>query len=307
MKKGVYNVMVTPFDADGNVDYGSYQSMIQNLLNNTPEIAGIVILGTTSESPTLREDEKRELVRRTADMINNRYKLVVGVGGNNTMVTLEFAQYCREYADYLMLTTPHYNKPTQEGMYQHFYTICQDNAIVNMPIMLYNIPSRCGVNLSPETIERLVNACPNIEGIKEASGSMDQVVRIRERCNIQIYAGDDALILPIMSLGGDGVISVASNVIPRQICDIVTYIQANQYDRARELYYRVVPLIRSLFCETNPVPVKHLLYHLGTIATDRVRLPLCQMESDRNREDLIYNYLLAMRENMDNNNNNTLQ
>jgi 4-hydroxy-tetrahydrodipicolinate synthase len=307
MKKGVYNVMVTPFDADGNVDYGSYQSMIQNLLNNTPEIAGIVILGTTSESPTLREDEKRELVRRTADMINNRYKLVVGVGGNNTMVTLEFAQYCREYADYLMLTTPHYNKPTQEGMYQHFYTICQDNAIVNMPIMLYNIPSRCGVNLSPETIERLVNACPNIEGIKEASGSMDQVVRIRERCNIQIYAGDDALILPIMSLGGDGVISVASNVIPRQICDIVTYIQANQYDRARELYYRVVPLIRSLFCETNPVPVKHLLHHLGTIATDRVRLPLCQMESDRNREDLIYNYLLAMRENMDNNNNNTLQ
>ena len=152
-----------------------------------------------------------------------------------------------------------------------------------------------------------MNACPNIEGIKEASGSMDQVVRIRERCNIQIYAGDDALILPIMSLGGDGVISVASNVIPRQICDIVTYIQANQYDRARELYYRVVPLIRSLFCETNPVPVKHLLHHLGTIATDRVRLPLCQMESDRNREDLIYNYLLAMRENMDNNDNNTLQ
>lgn len=297
MEDGVYNVMVTPFDETGSVDCNSYVNMLENLVNNNPMLRGIVILGTTSEAPTLSMSEKMNIVNITRSIIGNRLQLVIGVGGNNTYDTIEFARQCEPYADIFMLTTPYYNKPSQEGMYRHFVEICQNEALVRKAMMLYNIPSRCGVNLLPETIERLVNDCPNIVAIKEASGSMDAVVKIRERTNIKIFVGDDALILPVMSLGGNGVISVASNVVPRHICEIVESCRKNDYDRARDVYYRVVPLIRSLFCETNPVPVKYLLSYLGAINRDLVRLPLVPMQDNNKKSELEYNYMFATRRN----------
>jgi len=289
-RDGVYTVLVTPFKEDGDVDYDSYRALIENQIDRCEDVRGFVLLGTTSESPTLTHAEKRDIVRFTFENVQHRRDIIVGVGGNNTMATLEFAKYCGEYSTALMVTVPNYNKPTQEGIYQHFCKICQDTKISNKPVIMYNIPSRCGVNMLPETVARIANDCPNVRAIKEASGSIDQAMRIKELCNIKIFSGDDALILPIMSIGGSGVISVASNVIPNEICKIVDYCLDNNFVEARNKYYSVSKLLKTLFSETNPIPVKYLLHKMELITSDTMRLPLCCMENQENMNNLVYNY-----------------
>ena len=249
-----------------------------------------MLLGTTSESPTLNEYEKKEIVKFTHDFVDNRKNIIVGVGGNNTTATIDFAKYCFDYCTGFMVTVPNYNKPTQDGIYQHFYAICQNSELKEKPVIMYNIPSRCGVNMLPETVVRIAHDCPNVLAIKEASGSIDQAMRIKELCDIKIFSGDDALILPIMSIGGSGVISVASNIIPKYICNIVDSCLDDNYLDARKMFYKAYKFIKMLFIETNPSPIKYILYRISLINNDIMRLPLCKMQDD-NKNNLFSSFL----------------
>ena len=283
---GVYTVMVTPFTKDNKIDYESYQKMLLRQVNNKG-IQGLILMGTTSESPTLTEDEKVFIVHFTHTFVGSLKKIILGIGGNNTDEVIRFGNFCREYCDGMMVTVPNYNKPTQEGIYRHFSKICK--AFDEMSIIMYNIPSRCGVNMIPETVARIYNENSNVEAIKEASGSIDQAVQIASICDIKIFSGDDALILPLMSVGGRGVISVASNIIPDVINQIVQFCLDNDFQRGMEIYYKVQDFLKKLFIETNPVPVKTLMATLQMIENEGCRMPLCEMEEE-NKKILIDSY-----------------
>ena len=283
---GVYTVMVTPFTEENKIDYKSYQNLLEKQINNKG-VQGIILMGTTSESPTLTEDEKVELVHFTHTFVENQKKIILGIGGNNTDEVIRFGNFCKEYCDGMMVTVPNYNKPTQEGIYRHFTRICKE--FVEIPIIMYNIPSRCGVNMTADTVARIYNDNSNVEAIKEASGSIDQAVQIASRCDIKIFSGDDGLILPLMSVGGRGVISVASNVIPDVINQIVQCCLDNDFKRGMEIYYKVQDFLKKLFIETNPVPVKTLMATLEMIENGECRMPLCEMEEE-NKTSLIESY-----------------
>jgi 4-hydroxy-tetrahydrodipicolinate synthase len=270
---GVYTVLVTPFDDNNNIDFDSLDNLIDKQLNSN--VTGLVILGTTSESPTINLEEKKSIVNFVYKRVSGKKKLIVGVGGNNTNNVINFSQFCENLCDGFMVTVPNYNKPTQNGIYQHFSEI--SNKFPNKPIILYNIPSRCCVNMLPETVKKIYDNHSNVLAIKEASGSMDQVMKIKSLCDIKIFSGDDALVLPIMSLGGDGVISVLSNLCPDKVFEIYDDCFNNDYNSARKNYFKLHQLIKLLFIETNPVPVKEFLFNLGLIKTNNVRLPLCKM------------------------------
>ena len=283
---GVYTVLVTPFDNEGNIDYDSYDKLIDKQVES--DITGIFLHGTTSESPTLILEEKLQMVHHVYKRVENRKKIIVGVGGNNTSEALVFAKFCVPYCYGMMVTVPNYNKPSQEGIYHHFYTICMDNKLCNIPFILYNIPSRCGVNMEPETIARVFENCPNVLAIKEASGSMDQVMKIKSLCNIKIFAGDDALILPIMTLGGSGVISVVGNLFPNEIHLVWKLCDRYNYNDARILFYSLYDLIKILFIETNPAPTKYILHTYNMINSGHMRLPLYHI-TDENKLNIIKN------------------
>ena len=192
---GVYTVLVTPFDDNNNIDFDSLDNLIDKQLNSN--VTGLVILGTTSESPTINLEEKKSIVNFVYKRVSGKKKLIVGVGGNNTNNVINFSQFCENLCDGFMVTVPNYNKPTQNGIYQHFSEI--SNKFPNKPIILYNIPSRCCVNMLPETVKKIYDNHSNVLAIKEASGSMDQVMKIKSLCDIKIFSGDDALVLPIIA------------------------------------------------------------------------------------------------------------
>ena len=295
LKKGVYTVLVTPFKPDGTIDYESYQ----NLLNKQVEsdITGIVLLGTTSESPTLGFNEEKNLIIMTHTFIkdnSSNLDIIIGVGGNNTIKTLEFALFCKNYCDGLMVTTPNYNKPGQDGIYEHFKLIANNAEICNKPILMYNIPSRCGVNIEPKTVAKIFNNCKNVVAIKEASGSISQAIDIKNLCDIDIFSGDDSLIIPIISIGGKGVISVASNIIPDIISKLVKKCLNNDFEQARNIYYNFHNFIKMLFIKTNPVPIKEILFQNNIIACQNVRLPLVTIKEIYIKEDLKIVYKEAL-------------
>ena len=283
---GVYTVLVTPFDYDGNIDYESYDKLIDKQVESN--ITGIFLHGTTSESPTIILEEKLEIVHHVHKRVHGRKKIIVGVGGNNTSEVLVFAKFCVPYCNGMMVTVPNYNKPSQEGIYQHFCTICMNDELCNVPFVLYNIPSRCGVNMEPETIARVFDNCSNVLAIKEASGSMDQVMKIKSLCNIKIFAGDDALLLPMMALGGSGLISVVGNILPNEIHLVWALCNKNNYNDARILFYSFYDLIKVLFIESNPVPTKYILHAYGFINSDHMRLPLYHI-TDEDKLNIIKN------------------
>lgn len=280
MFKGAIVALVTPFK-QGRVDEESLRALIEMQINNGTD--GIVPCGTTGESATLSHEEHDRVIEITIEAVKKRVPVIAGTGSNSTAEALRLTRHAHEAgADGVLMVTPYYNKPTQEGMYQHFKTIAEQ---VPIPVVLYNVPGRTGTNLLPETVLRLANV-PNIVGIKEASGSMKQIMDVINLCpnDFSVLSGDDAVALPVMAMGGKGIISVLSNVAPADMAAMVDAYQAGDMDKARSIHYRILALMDAMFIETNPIPVKAALAMMGMISYE-LRLPLCRM-SKANEEKL---------------------
>jgi len=273
MFRGTYTAVVTPF-RDGNVDFPAFEKLIESQI--AAGITGIVAVGTTAESPTLTPDEKHEIIERTIKIAKGRCQVIAGAGTNSTRDSIEAAKFAEKAgADGVLLVAPYYNKPSQEGLFRHFKAIAE---ATKLPVMLYNIPGRCGVDIGPETVVRLAECCRNIVSIKEASGSVDRVAELRRRLpeKFTILSGDDGLTLPFMAVGAVGVVSVASNLFPSELCSLVHASESGDFKSAEKLHRKMGAIFKDLFVEPNPVPVKTALAWRGMISFE-VRLPLCEM------------------------------
>ncbi|OGV64529.1 MAG: 4-hydroxy-tetrahydrodipicolinate synthase [Lentisphaerae bacterium RIFOXYB12_FULL_65_16] len=266
--QGCYTALVTPF-RNGKVDLEALGRLIEEQI--TAGIDGLVPVGTTGESPTLDFEEHQDVVRFTVETVAGRCQVIAGTGANCTAEAVRLTRHAASVgADATLQVTPYYNKPTAEGLYRHFAAVADEGGL---PVVLYNVPSRTGKEIDIQTVHRLAQH-PLIVAIKEAGGSADRVSQILSGCGITVLCGDDSLTLPMMSLGATGVISVASNVVPADVTNMVHAALEDNWEEARDLHYRLYPLFRDLFVETNPVPVKAALAMLGKIA-EEYRLPLC--------------------------------
>jgi 4-hydroxy-tetrahydrodipicolinate synthase len=272
MLQGAITAIVTPFK-DGKLDETAYRELVEFQIKGG--IHGIVPCGTTGESATLSHEEHKRVVESCVDQVKKRVPVVAGTGSNNTAEALELTKHAQAAgADYALLITPYYNKPTQEGLYQHFKTIADNTSI---PIVVYNVPSRTSVNLLPETVARLAEF-PNIAAIKEATGDLKQCAKIVELCGdkIILLSGDDFTVLPLLAIGGKGVISVVSNVVPQDMAGMCEAFAKGDLATAQKIHYKMWPLMEAMFYETNPTPAKTALKMMGKI-TGEVRQPLCLM------------------------------
>ncbi len=280
MFKGAIVAIVTPFK-NGKVDEGKLRELIEFQIANGTD--GIVPCGTTGESPTLSHEEHDRVIEITVDAVKKRVPVIAGTGSNSTAEALRLTKHAHEVgADGALMVCPYYNRPTQEGLYQHYKFIAEN---VSIPIIVYNIPGRTGVNLLPDTLARLAKIS-NIVGTKEASGSLKQMHDVISLCgpDFAVLSGDDFFTYPLLCLGGHGIISVVSNVAPADMSALVDAFAAGDLKKAKDLHFKMVPLIDSLFIETNPVPVKAALAMMGKIDYE-VRLPLEKM-SEGNYEKL---------------------
>ncbi|GGN65669.1 4-hydroxy-tetrahydrodipicolinate synthase [Oceanobacillus indicireducens] len=262
--------MVTPFDEHGEVDYGRTSKLIEHLLDTGTD--GLVVAGTTGESPTLTTREKVELFKYIVKEVNGRVPVLAGTGSNNTRASIELTREVESIGiDGIMLVVPYYNKPSQEGLYQHFSQIA---ASTSLPVMLYNIPGRSSVNMTPETIIRL-SQVDNIVSVKEASGDLDAVSQIIEETgdDFSVYSGDDGMTLPILSIGGTGVVSVAAHVIGKDMRAMVQNFLDGNVTEAAGIHRRIVPVVKALFQAPSPSPVKEALNEIN-VPVGSVRLPL---------------------------------
>lgn len=267
----VLTAMVTPYTHDGEVDYAKVQKLTRHLLHNGSD--GVLICGTTGESPCLTPDERAKLWAAAKEAVGTDGRLILGTTDNETAFSCDVAKKAeRAGADALLAVAPYYNKPSQEGLYRHFAKIA---ASADIPIILYNIPGRTGVTIQPETVLRLAEDCPNIVAIKDATGSLDSVSQLKTLLpeDFAVYSGDDSLTLPIVTVGGAGVISVASHLIGKEIAAMITACQAGDLMTARKLHLQYFEMFKKLFITTNPVPVKACLNLLGWDMGD-CRLPL---------------------------------
>ena len=268
----VLTAMATPFDEHGAVNWNEATRLARHLVDNGSE--GIVVAGTTGESPTLSDEEKIRLFRTVKETVGARAMVVAGTGTNDTRHSIHLSnEAARAGADGLLLVNPYYNRPSQDGLYAHFRAIAEST---RLPCMLYNIPGRTGVNCAPETIERL-SEIPNIVAVKEATGNLDQASDIRRRTKEEflIYSGDDSLTLPILSVGGTGVVSVASHLVGRDIQEMVKSYERGDVRKALQLHLRMLPLFKVLFITTNPVPLKAAL-NMSGFNVGKPRLPLVE-------------------------------
>ncbi|MBN1504818.1 MAG: 4-hydroxy-tetrahydrodipicolinate synthase [Candidatus Eisenbacteria bacterium] len=273
MFKGLYVAMVTPFKA-GKVDLDALAKLTDSLVEAGCD--GLVPAGCTGEAATLTADERREVTRTVIEAASHRCKVVPGTGTNNTTDSIGHSRTAEELgADGVMLITPYYNKPGPEGQYRHFKAVAE---AVRIPVILYNVPGRTGVNMMPETVWRLAEVA-NIKAIKEASGSLDQVSAILSRCDITVLSGDDSLTLPMLALGAKGVISVAGNVAPREMVRILEKFAMGDLEGARQAHYVLLPLFKALFAETNPAPVKKACEILG-VCSGELRLPMVPVKQE---------------------------
>lgn len=264
--------MVTPFLDNGEVDYAEVKRLAVHLIENGND--SILVCGTTAETPTLTHEEKVNIVKIVKEAVGDRAKIVVGTGTNCTRTTIEATKEMEALgADGILVVEPYYNKPSQEGMYQHFKAVAE---ATSLPIILYNIPGRCGVNMTPELIARLAQI-PNIVAVKEAGGSVEQVSKIRTLVpdDFVIYSGDDSLTLPMMSVGAYGVISVAAHVAGKEIRAMIDAYVAGNVVEAAQWHKKLYPIFKSLFITANPVPVKYALSQVG-FGNGKVRLPLVE-------------------------------
>jgi 4-hydroxy-tetrahydrodipicolinate synthase len=280
MFQGSMVALITPFK-DGEVDYASLDQLIEFHINNHTD--ALVVCGTTGESATLTFEEHEKVVEYVVKKAGGRIKVIAGTGANATHEAIELTTHAKRVgADACLSVVPYYNKPTQEGLYRHFKTIADE---VDIPIIIYNIPSRTGVEIAPETIYRLAKDCPNIVGSKESTPNMDRISELIKLLgdNFTILSGDDSLTLPMMALGARGVISVANNIMPREIKYMVDYALRGDLKKAMELHYYLFDLFKILFIETNPIPVKTACWALG-MCEKEFRLPLCEMKPENERK-----------------------
>jgi len=281
MFTGTYTAIVTPF-RKGKIDEAALQRLIRAQIR--AGVDGIVPVGTTGESPTVDYEEHVRIIALSVKFARGRIKVLAGTGGNSTTEAIYLTERAEKAgADGSLQVAPYYNKPTQEGLFQHFREVARHT---RLPIVLYSIPGRCGIEIGVDTVKRLAQYCKNIIGIKEAGGNADRVSQLRAALGprFEILSGDDSLTLPFMAVGAQGVISVASNVIPRQVVQMVRAFAAGQPKAALELHQKHYPLFKDLFIETNPVPVKAALAMLGQIQ-EEYRLPLVPL-SPKNRQTL---------------------
>ncbi len=273
MFRGTFTALVTPF-RESSIDVSAFEELIEAQIN--AGITGIVAIGTTGESPTLSGDERAQVIRLAVARANKRCLVLAGTGSNSTHHAIAETRTGEKLGvDAALLVAPYYNKPSQEGLFRHFKAIADGTSL---PIMLYNIPGRCGVDILPETVERLAKECRNIVSIKEASGSVERVGELRRRLPeaFTILSGDDSLTLPFMAVGAAGVVSVASNLFPSEVCALVRTCGAGDLKAAERLHRKFLPLFKDLFIEPNPVPVKTALGWRGAMSPE-VRLPLVEM------------------------------
>src|SRR6266568_3555445 len=273
MFRGTFTALVTPF-RDNAIDVSAFQKLIEAQI--TAGITGVVAVGTTGESPTLSHEEREQAIRLAVTIANKRCVVLAGTGSNATHHAVADTTMAEKLgADGALLVAPYYNKPSQEGLFRHFKAIADATAL---PIMLYNIPGRCGVDILPDTVVRLASECRNIVSIKEASGSVERVSELRGRLPeaFTILSGDDSLTLPFMSVGAVGVVSVASNLVPTEVCALARACESGDLKSAEKSHRKLLPLFKDLFIEPNPVPVKTALGWREAMSPE-VRLPLCEM------------------------------
>jgi 4-hydroxy-tetrahydrodipicolinate synthase len=268
--------IITPFDRNGRIDEESFRKLIEFQIQNGTDV--IVPCGTTGESATLDHSEHSQVIKICLDQVNKRVPVLAGTGSNSTSEAIELSQHAKQMgADGVLLITPYYNKPSQEGLYRHFKAIADNVAI---PQVLYNVPGRTSLNMTADTTIRLAEL-PNVVGIKEASGDLTQASRIIAEAgdNIDVFSGDDFLTLPLMSCGGKGVISVTANIMPAEVKAMVSAVRENRWDDARLMHLNLLQLHQVMFVETNPVPVKTAAALMG-LCGDQLRLPLAPLMPD---------------------------
>src|SRR5215472_5478298 len=273
MFRGTFTALVTPF-RNSAIDVAAFEELIENQI--AAGISGVVAVGTTGESPTLSHEERQELIRLAVTTAKKRCQVLAGTGSNATQHAVADTKLAEKLgADGALLVAPYYNKPSQEGLFRHFKAIAD---ATSLPIILYNIPGRCSVDIMPETVARLAKECRNIVSIKEASGSVERVGELRRLLpeSFTILSGDDSLTLPFMAVGAAGVVSVASNLFPSEVCALIRTCESGDLKSAERLHRKLLPLFKDLFIEPNPVPVKTALGWRGLLSGD-VRLPLCEM------------------------------
>jgi len=279
--QGSFVAMVTPF-RNGKVDEAKLRELVEFHIAHGTD--GLIPCGTTGESPGLTHDEHRRIVEVVIEAARGRIRVVAGTGSNSTAEAIELTKHAeRAGAAGALVVNPYYNRPTQEGLYRHFRAVAESVAI---PILVYNIQSRTAVNVETDTLARLVRDVASVAGVKEASGSLDQMSQVIAACgpDFSVLSGDDNITLPLLAIGGSGVVSVIANIVPRETADLVHAALDGDWKRARDLHYRLFPLARAAFLETNPIPIKEAMAMAGMLEPE-FRLPMCRM-SDANREKL---------------------
>ncbi len=269
---GSYVAIVTPWTKDlSGIDYGALKDLVDWQIASGTD--GILPAGTTGESPTLTHKEQEELIARIVAMVAGRCKVIAGAGSNSTRESVSLAKSAKAAgADAIMTITPYYNRPTPEGLYRHFATVAEQ---CDLPAMIYNIPSRTGTNMLPENIARVHRDFPHVRAVKEATGNIDQSSQLVNMTDMDILSGDDSLALPIMAVGGRGVVSVVANIAPAETKALTVHALAGDYVKAREMHHKLFPLIKACFVETNPGPVKAALRLMGR-SDGRMRLPMVE-------------------------------
>ncbi|MBI2542449.1 4-hydroxy-tetrahydrodipicolinate synthase [Candidatus Woesearchaeota archaeon] len=282
MFKGAITAIVTPFRENEEIDEAALRKLVEFQVKN--RIDGIVPCGTTGESPTLDYGEHDKVIEIVVDAANGKVPVIAGTGSNSAKEAIEMTRHAADAgADASLQVCPYYNKPTQEGLYRHFSAIAR---AVDIPMVIYNIQGRTAVNLETSTLARLVKEHSNIVGVKEASSSIAQMMDVIDELpkSFDVLSGDDNMTLPLMALGGKGVISVASNIIPREMHDLTEFALKGQFEKAKALHYKLLPLFKGIFIETNPIPIKAALAMKGMIK-ESYRLPMCGMKPE-NKERL---------------------
>ncbi|MDR1696278.1 MAG: 4-hydroxy-tetrahydrodipicolinate synthase [Endomicrobium sp.] len=280
MFQGVFTALITPFKND-KIDFDALGAVIENQKKHG--VDGIVPCGTTGESPTLSYEEHEAVIEFCVKNAKGKMKILAGTGSNSTDEAVHFTSFAKKIGcDGALMVSPYYNKPTQKGLYLHYKKVADT---VDIPIVLYNIAGRTAVNIETATMARLFKDCKNIVGVKEASGSLDQMSSVKSAIpEIELISGDDVLTLPLLSIGGCGVISVLSNIVPGEVVSLVRTFEKGNLKEAEKIHYKLLPLAKSMFVETNPIPVKTAASMLG-MCSPELRLPMCEMD-DTNKSKL---------------------
>lgn len=278
MFEGAHTALITPFDND-KIDYKALELLIEKQISEG--IDGIIPMGTTGESPTVSFEEHSEFIKRVVKIVNGRVKVIAGTGANSTSEAIWLTKSAEDSGvDATLSVNPYYNKPTQKGLIAHYEAIAKS---AKLPIILYNMPSRSGVNFLPESIAELLKRTDRVVAMKEASGDIAQMMRLIELCGekLTVISGDDNLLLPVLAIGGKGIISVISNILPADVKKVVTLYKDNKTEESKALFYKLLPLCRAMFLETNPIGIKAAMEMIGACSGE-LRLPLVPM-SDENR------------------------